>query len=95
MARYAVFRQQDGLVSSFVEWDGNPETWQPPAGCSTVQHLSGNIGDTWNGVQFIAGPAPQPGPDPDAKRLALMVELNDIDSDILVVGRMQQLITAR
>lgn len=57
MARYAVYRTSDGLVSSFVEWDGG-SGWAPPAGYSTVQRADGNIGDTWNGSAFVPGTPP-------------------------------------
>jgi hypothetical protein len=57
--RYAVIVQATGNVESVVMWDGI-SAWEPPTGTTAIQSDTANIGDTWNGTDFV--PAPQSPP---------------------------------
>ena len=52
MARYAIIRIIDGLVTNVTEWDGGPQ-WSPPSGHEARQSNVAGPGDTWNGLSFI------------------------------------------
>jgi hypothetical protein len=36
MSAYLLINTQTGLVENNVEWDGDVNTWQPPANCTTM-----------------------------------------------------------
>lgn len=40
------------LAINAILWDG-VSPWSPPASCSVVQSDTGNIGDTWDGTEFV------------------------------------------
>lgn len=44
MARYAQVHSQFHFVANIVEWDGNTETWQPPAGFDMIEDPEGRAG---------------------------------------------------
>ena len=59
--RYAIIR--DGIVENLTEWDGNTETWQPPAGTTAEVCPTGaiSIGWEWNdGAPFNPNPPAEP-----------------------------------
>jgi hypothetical protein len=59
MARYAMVQDASGVVVNVIEWDGNTETWQPPAGHTMVldEPPSAGPGATYDGEKFIPPPA--------------------------------------
>lgn len=68
-----------GVVENACEWDGNTETWQPPAGVELVRSdpgasdAIGDVGDTWDGISFtkpIPPPPPAPEDDPVVAKIA-------------------------
>lgn len=51
--RYAIVK--DGVVINVALWDGKSE-WDPGEGCHPVQSDTANIGDTYDGKDFIPVP---------------------------------------
>jgi len=41
MARYAMVHEQFHYVANVIEWDGNTDNWQPPAGFYMVEDVEG------------------------------------------------------
>jgi len=74
----------DGTVRNICLWDGNPETWTPPAGATMVLAAEGcTIGSTWDGTHFTPPPPPEPPPEPptvaDAKGMGdVPKQLNEL-----------------
>lgn len=48
-----------GTVVNLIELE-NGADWQPPANHQVVPSDTANIGDTWDGAQFIPGPVQPP-----------------------------------
>ena len=55
---------KDGKVLNKCVWDGELATWQPPEGCETIELTDRdcNLGDGWDGKQFIAQARTTPPP---------------------------------
>ena len=68
--RFTIVEQATGLVLNVIEWEGDTETWRPPEGCNAVQSDVANIGDTWDGTNFLPPPAPPALPMTAAQALA-------------------------
>lgn len=64
MPRYAMV-DGAGLITNVVLWDGNEQTWQPPAGTTMVADPNSEAmpGGTYKDGTF--SPPPEPPPDPD------------------------------
>jgi len=59
----------NGIVDNVCLWDGDTNTWQPPAGYLMEPIPDPNtdgvgIGWGWDGTNFVAPPQPEPVPDP-------------------------------
>jgi hypothetical protein len=52
----------NNVVENIISWDGDLNTWQPPAGYTMVIAHSwidtAVIGSIWNGTEFIPTPGP-------------------------------------
>jgi len=45
------------IVENIISWDGDLNTWQPPAGYTMVAAADDTvIGSSWNGAEFIPPP---------------------------------------
>jgi hypothetical protein len=53
--RYVLIK--NGVVVDSVEWDGNTETWLPPAGQQAIQSDTAGMGWMWDGETFSSPPA--------------------------------------
>ena len=43
------------IVENIISWDGNLNTWQPPAGYTMIVATNDAvIGSSWNGAEFIS-----------------------------------------
>lgn len=63
MARYAMVEDTSQIVVNVIEWDGNTETWRPPAGYTMVEDANAEAspGYSWDGSQFMPPPGGEPG----------------------------------
>jgi len=44
----------NNIVENIISWDGDLNTWQPPAGYTMIVAADDTvIGSSWNGVEFI------------------------------------------
>ncbi len=55
--RAAVVHSASGLVTNVIELDRDSPGWTPPEGREVIFSNVADIGDTWNGEEFIK-PAP-------------------------------------
>jgi hypothetical protein len=89
MPRYLIIDNSKKVVNA-VEWDGDVNRWTPPAGHTfRLEPGRGNIGDTFDGVNYVP-----PAPPPPDKQSALNSELDAIAADVTTVGRFRQLVLA-
>lgn len=58
MARYAQVHSQYHYVANVIEWDGNENTWKPPAGFDMVEDPDGQAspGGTYEDGKFVPPP---------------------------------------
>ena len=63
MARYAMVQDASSIVVNVIEWDGNEETWRPPAGHTMVEDTEGQAGPgfSYHDGTFTPPPGGQPG----------------------------------
>jgi hypothetical protein len=63
MGRYAMLDTASQIVVSVVEWDGNLNTWRPPAGHTMVEDADtvAGPGYKYEDGQFKPPPAGEPG----------------------------------
>lgn len=64
MARYAQVEDNSQIVVNVVEWNGDVETWAPPAGHTMVEDPDGQAGPGFSyvGGEFVPPPGGVPGP---------------------------------
>ena len=64
MARWAMVHDSYYYVANVIEWDGNAETWQPPAGYFMVEDTEGKAspGGTYDLESGDFSPPPGGGP---------------------------------
>lgn len=53
LKRWALINDTTNIVVNVCDWDGNPETWQAPAGIITVEIPQ----DSWVGIDDLYNPA--------------------------------------
>lgn len=66
MDTYILIDEQNKVVN-FIDWDGDTNNWQPPAGLTAIKY-SGTWGPgwDWNGTQAVdPNPPPPPPPKPN------------------------------
>jgi hypothetical protein len=66
MARYAMVQDASSIVVNVIEWDGNTETWQPPAGYTMVEDTKNEIGVGGSYEDGVYTPPPVGAPPPGA-----------------------------
>ena len=56
--RYAMVHDQYHYVANVIEWDGNTETWMPPAGYYMVEDPDAlaSPGYSYDGDEFVPPP---------------------------------------
>jgi hypothetical protein len=59
--RYAMVHEQYHYVANVIEWDGNTETWMPPAGFYMVEDPDGMAGPGFTYDAASAEFSPPPG----------------------------------
>jgi len=66
MAKYAQVHEATGFVVNLIEWDGNVETWRPPAGYTMIEvtEANGAAGPGWTYADGVF--TPPPGGEPGA-----------------------------
>lgn len=62
MARKCLLDTSTKVVINAIELEDGAN-WSPPSGTELAPQDDGNIGDTWDGTQFVP-PPPPPEPEP-------------------------------